>query len=148
MTHPIPSAALGLLAALALALPASAGEAAGDQRFTVMGSASCTGWPKSGSVTSAAKAVPLNWVMGFLGGRALEKNPALLDLVDENQINDWLTTYCAAHPANGLPAAAIKLAEELEAKLPPPPPPAAEPPMFVPPAPKPAAPVKRTPRGR
>ena len=141
-------------AALALALPAAAGEVTPDQKFNVMGSASCANWPKSGRVTSAAKAVPLNWVLGFLSGRALETNPALLTLINPDEIDPWLTAYCGEHPSNALPAAALQLAKELEAKLPPPPPPpVAEPPMFRPaltpdpaPAAKPApAPKRRAP---
>ena len=134
---------VSMLMATVIALPAAAAEIGPDQKFTVMGSASCANWPKSGRVTSAAKAVPLNWVMGFLGGRALEKNVALLDLVNPDEIDRWLTGYCASHLTNGLPAAAIALAEALEAKLPPPPPPPGppEPPMFVPPAPTPAKPA-------
>ncbi len=139
------------LVALAVTLPATAAEISPDQKFNVMGSASCANWPKIGRLTSAAKAVPLNWVLGFVSGRALETNPALLPLINPDEIDPWLTAYCAEHPMNALPAAALQLAKELEAKLPPPPPPpVVEPPMFRPalapdpaPAAKPKPAVKR-----
>jgi hypothetical protein len=146
----------GLAAAAALATAqAHAGDAPPGRQFNIMGPSSCAGWPKSGPITSAARAVPLNWVLGFLSGWAAHSNIALLDLVDPEQAAVWLTSYCQAHPTDTLPVAAGALQNDLEAKLPPPAPVGPpEPPMFVPPAPDagkvvpPKPPAKKAPRKR
>jgi hypothetical protein len=123
----------GLVLALADVSMARAAEPAADAKFNIMGPSSCAGWPKSGNISSPAKAVPLNWALGFLSGAAAGSNLALLDLTDPEMVDCWLTTYCKDHPTDNLPLAVKTLQHELEAKVPPPagPPP---PPMFVPPA--------------
>ena len=140
------------IAAMAVALVfgaaplAQAGEAA-SPHFNVMGPASCANWPKNGDISSAAKAVPLNWALGFLSGWAAQGRLELLDVIDPQAVNDWLTTYCKDHPTAPLPLAVRELERDLEAKLPPPPAPAQDQaPMFVPPTvttPPPATPAPK-----
>lgn len=117
----------------AVAADAGPGPANSDAMFQIMGPATCAQWPKSGSITSAGKAVPLNWTLGFLSGWASLGKLDLLTLIDPEQVNEWMTKYCADHPTVSLPLAARQLERELEAKLPAPvaaAPPAQ--PMFLP----------------
>jgi hypothetical protein len=125
--------ALGPLAAT----PVLAADAAASPQFNIMGPSRCSAWPKSNDITSASKAVPLNWALGFLSGWAAQANLALLDVVDPQEVNTWLTTYCQANPTTPLPLAVRELERDLEAKLPPPPAPATSPqgPMFTAPTP-------------
>ena len=129
-------AAAGMALPLAIAPPA---KAQSGQAFNMMGSASCAKWPKAATITSASKAVPLNWTLGFLSGWAAQSNLDLLDLVDPEAVSAWMDTYCQAHPAANLPTAARELERVLEERLPPPPPP--EPParIVLPPPAAPAA---------
>jgi hypothetical protein len=123
-----PYPALALAAALALtaarpALAAEAGAPATPQAdpgamFQIMGPATCAQWPKSGAISSAGKAVPLNWTLGFLSGWASLGKLGLLDLIDAEQVDEWMTRYCGEHPTATLPLAARQLERELEAKLP------------------------------
>jgi hypothetical protein len=124
-----------------------------------MGPATCAAWPKSGRISSAAKAVPLNWALGFLSGWAAQANPKLLDMVEPEGVSAWLDTYCQAHPNDTLPTAVLAFEGELEAKLPPPPPPqpvmqpfTLSPPKPPPPKPAPvkkrAAPAKAKPKSQ
>ncbi|OYX36312.1 MAG: hypothetical protein B7Y99_02435 [Caulobacterales bacterium 32-69-10] len=143
--------ALALLAAAPAAMAADAApapEPAPAPRFEIMGPATCKEWPKSGAITSAGKAVPLNWTLGFLSGWAALGRLQLLDVIDAEAVDAWMTDYCAANPTVTLPLAARELERALEAKLPaaaPPPPPVAETPA---PAEKPKAPATRRPAPR
>lgn len=138
---------------------ARAADRPAGQQFNIMGPSNCSTWPKTGQITSATKAVSLNWALGFLSGWAAQANLALLDLVEPAEVDLWLTSYCKEHPADTLPVAVRQLERVLEARLPPPPPPPVpEPPMFVPPAAQPpkaepapatkAAPARRAPARR
>jgi hypothetical protein len=142
------STAASVFAALALvngAAPALAADA--EPKFNIMGPATCADWPKSGAISSAAKAVPLNWTLGFLSGWAALGNLKLLGVIDAEEVSKWMGDYCLAHPTVSLPLAARELERELEAKLPPPPPPPEPPqPIVMPPPPqgqKPAAPAAK-----
>jgi len=140
------------------AAPAQPGEssappAASGPKFNIMGPSNCSGWPKSGSISSASKAVPLNWALGFVSGQAVKSNLGLLDAVEPEAMDKWLTDYCRDHPNDTLPAAVGALQSELEAKVaasaPAQPP---EPPMFYTPpvqtAAKPPAPAARKPAAK
>jgi hypothetical protein len=109
--------------ALAAPTPAAVTAPPGPS-FNFMGPSDCARWPKTGDITSATKAVPLNWALGFLSGWAAQANVALLDLVEPEGVSTWLDTYCKANPSDMLPTAVRQLERELEAKLPPPPAPA------------------------
>jgi hypothetical protein len=127
-----------LCAALAVAaLAAPAAQASEASSFNIMGPSRCGAWPKSGDITSATKAVPLNWALGFLSGWAAQANLALLDVVEPEAVDRWLTDFCQKNPEVTLPAAVRELERDLEAKLPPPPAP--------PPAPTAAAPAAEAP---
>lgn len=104
---------LALVAHTAFAQPA----AEGGPKFNIMGPSNCSGWPKSGSITSASKAVPLNWALGFVSGQAVKSNLGLLDAVEPEAMDKWLTDYCRDHPTDTLPAAVGALQRELEAKV-------------------------------
>lgn len=142
--------------ALATAAPALAAEEGATPnapqnapKFEIMGPATCADWPKSGSISSAGKAVPLNWTLGFLSGWAALGKLSLLDLIDAEQVDAWMTDYCGKTPTATIPLAARELERELEAKLPaPPPPPPAASPMFVTPAPEAAAPAAKPPAAK
>ena len=125
---------------------AQAADAAASPQFNIRGPASCSNWPKNGDISSAAKAVPLNWALGFLSGWAAQGRLELLDVIDPQAVNDWLTTYCKDHPTAPLPLAVRELERDLEAKLPPPAPAQDQAPMFVPPTvttPPPATPAPK-----
>jgi hypothetical protein len=109
--------------AVSLSLTAAPGARAAEAQFNIMGPSTCMGWPKSGTIDSAAKAVSLNWALGFLSGWAAFSNLALLNVIEPKEIDAWLTTYCQDHPMDALPIAIRELERDLEKKLPPPPPP-------------------------
>jgi hypothetical protein len=130
------------MAVLGAAAPAMAAE--GEPKFEIMGPSTCAQWPKSGAISSAGKAVPLNWTLGFLSGWAALGKLQLLDLIDAEEVDTWMTDYCGTNPTATLPLAARELERVLEAKLPAPPAaPAA--PMFVAPQPDAAAPAAKPP---
>jgi hypothetical protein len=134
--------------AVAVATPAAAADAPPLPRFNIMGPSTCADWPKSGAITSASKAVPLNWTLGFVSGWAAFANLKLLDVVEPDQVDVWMTAYCKDNPTSTIPAAARELERDLESKLPPPPPPPA-PIVMPPPKPpeaKPAPAAKPKPR--
>ncbi len=109
-----------VLAALALlgAVPAFAatpvlaadGAPTVEPKFNIMGPATCADWPKSGSISSAGKAVPLNWTLGFLSGWAALGKLQLLDVIDPEAVDKWMGDYCAANPTVTIPLAARELA--------------------------------------
>jgi hypothetical protein len=112
-----------LTGALTLWLVATSAAGAADApaanpQFNIMGPSRCSGWPKSGAITSAEKAVSLNWALGFLSGWAAFANLALLDVVEPKAVDDWLTTYCKANPTVPLPLAVRELERDFESKLP------------------------------
>jgi hypothetical protein len=133
-----------------LAAPALAAEPPPGPVFNIMGSSTCSSWPKAAKAEAAAKAVPLNWVLGFASSEADRADARLFPLIDPDKVDAWMGDYCQAHPSDTLPTAARTLVAELKAELPPlAPPPPPEPPMFVPPiaTPKPA-PAKKPPARR
>jgi hypothetical protein len=120
--------------ASAVVLSSAAGAQAADRAdpvFNIMGPSDCSRWPKRGSIDSAAKAVPLNWVLGFVSGEAERSDQRLFDLLQPEKVGAFLDAYCQEHPTDTLPAAGRALTAALEAELPPLPPP--PPPMFIPP---------------
>jgi len=132
-----PRAAMILAPLLALAGgPAVAADSAtapappSTPAFSVMGPSSCAKWPKAAKVTSSAKAAPLNWVLGFISGRAAENNLALLEMMDPEAVGAWMDSYCQANPTDNLPNAAVELERQLTAKLPSRQPPPAPPPSL------------------
>jgi len=100
-----------------------------DAKFNIMGPSDCSRWPQRGSIESAAKAVPLNWVLGFLSGEAERTDPRLFPLLEPDKVAAWVDGHCKDNPDDSLPVAARALMADFEAQLPPRPPP-----MFVPPA--------------
>jgi hypothetical protein len=128
-------AAAWTVLAASLSLAGAPGARAAEAQFNIMGPSTCMGWPKSGTIDSAAKAVSLNWALGFLSGWAAFSNLALLNVIEPKEIDAWLTTYCQDHPMESLPIAVRELERDLEKKLPPPPPPPAPPPEATTPAP-------------
>jgi hypothetical protein len=119
---------------------------ASSAHYTLLGPATCSQWPKSGSISSAAKAVPLNWALGYLGAAAGDDKLGLLDLATPEAVDSFLTSYCKDHPTENLPLAVKVLTQQLEAKLPQSAQASAarEPPMFVPPTKVAANPAKET----
>src|SRR5262245_52450535 len=114
--------AVAAIAACSLSLTlaaASDGARAADvsegAMFAIMGPSNCARWPARGSIESAAKAVPLNWMLGFLSGEAERSDKRLFDLIDEQKVAAWLDTFCPANPNVSLPTAARVLTGELEA---------------------------------
>ena len=116
-----------------------------DLKFNMMGSASCARWPATGAISSGAKAVPLNWVLGFLSGTAAETNMARLAFIEPDAVAGWLDSYCRENPDAPLPRAARAYEQALEERLNPPPPP---PIVLSDPEPKPTpkAPARSRPR--
>jgi hypothetical protein len=53
-----------------------------DLNYNLMGPSTCARWPKTAAITSAAKATPLNWALGFLSGSAKASNMARLEFID------------------------------------------------------------------
>jgi hypothetical protein len=142
-----------IAAVLAIA-PAVRAQEAPQPVFNIMGPSDCARWPRRASIDSAAKAVPLNWALGFLGGAAEKSDERLFPLIQPEIVSAWMDSYCQDHPTETLPMAARVLAKELSGRLPPLQPPA---PMFVPPtavtppkppAPKAAAPARKAPARR
>jgi hypothetical protein len=145
-------AAIAAAAAVALApLCAAAAEPVSDAElnYNIMGPSDCARWPRSGALSSAAKAVPLNWALGFLSGSAAATDKARLAYIDPEAVAGWLDSYCRDHPTAPLPRAARAYEQELDARLNPPPPPPivlSDPPAKAAPAAPPARP--RTPARR
>lgn len=123
-----------LIAAPFAAVAADASPPSGPV-YNIMGPSTCAGWPKAAKPESAAKAVPLNWVLGFASGEAQASDDLrLLELMEPQKIDAWMGSYCETHPSDSLPVAGRALVADLAAQLPPKaPPPPPEPPMFVPP---------------
>lgn len=143
-----------LVAAAAIATaatPAMSAETAAPAdpgpKYNIMGPSTCDRWPTTGAITSASKAVPLNWALGFLSGWAADTNLKLLEVIDPEAVSSWLDSHCKEHPTDTLPIAVRELEGELEAKLPKPPePPLFGPPIAVPEAPKAEPPAKAAPK--
>jgi len=136
--------AAALVPAAAVAAADQSEDEAAGRAFNIMGPSSCARWPKTGAISSAGKAVPLNWALGYLSGSAVGGRLALLDLIEPDEVATWLDAYCADNPDASLPNAVRALGLELEARLPPlaPPPPPTfveRPPAKAKPAPKAAA---------
>lgn len=145
------AAALSLLALAGASIPAPvlAADDAPQPVFDIMGPSDCARWPARARMDSAAKAVPLNWALGFLSGVAEQADAKLFDLIQADKVSAWLDTYCQANPDASLPGAVRALEKELEAQLPPPPPPMFFTPPTAPAPPPPAAkaaPAKAAPR--
>ena len=114
MRSGLAAAAAGLVLTAFLAPAARAADAPASPHFNIMGPSGCANWPKSGAITSASKAVSLNWALGYLSGSAAQDNLALLDQFDPDSVDAWLTTYCGAHPADPLPLAVRELERDLK----------------------------------
>lgn len=138
---------IGLTTAVALASPALAAESPSGPKFIMMGPSTCASYPKTGSTSSASKAVPLNWMLGYVSGWASVSDVRMLDLIDPDAVDAWVTAYCKDNPTHTLPTVARELERDLESKLPPRPAPPAEP-MFVPPTPQADTPAKAKPPAR
>lgn len=128
----ITAAILAFTTVIVAAGSARAASAATEPAFNIMGPSDCGRWPKRGAIESAAKAVPLNWILGFASGEAERSDPRLFGLLDPDAVGAWMDAYCLRNPSATLPVASRALISELKGKLPPLEPPA--PPMFVPPA--------------
>ena len=133
MRKPV-AAALACTFVVASTAAAQAADIPEDAKFNIMGPSDCSRWPQRGSIESAAKAVPLNWVLGFLSGEAERTDPRLFPLLEPDKVAAWVDGHCKDNPDDSLPVAARALMADFEAQLPPRPPP-----MFVPPAPEPKA---------
>ena len=81
-----------------------------------VGPGSCGAWSqlRGLQVTQPAKAVPLNWILGYLSGRAAATGFDLLDVVDIESASVWIDNYCQANPLDFLGTAAARLGDELE----------------------------------
>lgn len=143
------AAGCALSLALTSALPAQAWAAGPPDGavYNIMGSSKCAAWPRKGSVESAAKAVPLNWVLGYLSNEAETSDTRLFAELDPVKLGAFLDTYCADHPDHALPTAAKAWRADMQDELGPP---VREAPMFSPPmsqqvkpAAKPKAPAKK-----
>jgi hypothetical protein len=136
-------AAIAAISFTPLAVVAAEPADEAELKFNIMGSASCARWPTSGAITAGAKAVPLNWVLGFLSGTAAETNMARLEFIEPDAVAGWLDSYCRDYPDAPLPRAARAYELALEERLNPPPPP---PIVLSDPKPKPAPKAPARPR--
>lgn len=99
---------------LMLATPASAGVQQDTIHNQWMGDATCAGWRNAPrDFNSIQKSVLLNWVLGFLSGRAAERNDDILARVEVSSIAAWLDDYCAANPLDYLVTASFELEKAL-----------------------------------
>jgi hypothetical protein len=84
-----------------------------DQAVTTtrfMGNLTCGGWRAApSSHLTIEKAALLNWVLGFIAGRAMYREIDLLANVDQASVAAWLDDHCAKNPLDGLERAAILL---------------------------------------
>lgn len=108
--------ALGLgLAIASSTTAASAQQQAIQNRW--MGDATCGGWRAApADYNQLQKAALLNWVLGFLSGRA---QPGVRDVLDDTQVSSvvaWLDNYCADNPLDYLVTAAFELEKVLIAR--------------------------------
>lgn len=75
-----------------------------------MGNLTCGGWRAApSSHLMIEKAALLNWVLGFIAGRASYREIDLLANVDPASVAAWLDDHCASNPLDGLPRAAFLL---------------------------------------
>jgi len=100
---------------LACAQPAAHDQAyAYTARF--IGPGSCGQWSglRGIPITQPSKAVPLNWILGYLTGRSAASGRDLLGLVDIESASAWIDNYCQTNPLDMLGTAAARLGDELE----------------------------------
>lgn len=83
-----------------------------------MGQMSCGSWPKEKPYNEPLKAVPLNWVLGYLSSSASDAHVDLLVNVDQASIAAWIDGYCSQNPLNSILDATVVLEAELRARVP------------------------------
>lgn len=110
--------ATALAVCLALAAPVAAQPAQNRGVQTrYLGDMTCGGWRSApASFTSIQKAALLNWVLGFLSGRTMEREDDVLQLTEVSAIAAWLDDYCSRNPLDYLATAAFKLEADLIAR--------------------------------
>lgn len=78
-----------------------------------MGEISCGSWPKYKEVGDGTKAVPLNFVLGFLFGRAAQAGTDPLGIFDIPSVAAWMDNYCQANPLATIIEGAFLLEKEM-----------------------------------
>lgn len=105
---------------LGLAIASSTTAASAQQRSVQsrwMGDATCGGWRAApADFNQLPKAALLNWVLGFLSGRAEPGDKDFLADVQVSSIAAWVDNYCAANPLDYLVTAAFELEKVLIAR--------------------------------
>lgn len=82
-----------------------------------MGEISCGSWPAGKHFTDIEKASTLNWILGFLAGKAFESDTDLLASVDIPSISLWMDNYCRQNPLDSIVSGSIELEKELRMRL-------------------------------
>lgn len=105
-----------LLAFALLAAPAAHAQTFFHSKW--MGNISCGSWPRNEPIGTDNKSLRLNFILGFLSGRASATGIDIMADTDIESISAWLDNYCAANPLASLMEAAKPLEKELIARLP------------------------------
>ena len=80
---------------------------------------SCGSWRFNGKAGDPMVAIQLNWILGFLSGRASSTQVDLLANVDGPSVKLWVDNYCRANPLDDLVKASYSLERELASRVPP-----------------------------
>lgn len=104
---------------LSLMLFGAGGALAADRGVNVkyMGETSCGAWRHDLRHDDIRKAAVLNWVLGFLSGRAMDSGRDVLAMTDQASISAWLDNYCRANPLESVVTASFELERELDRRL-------------------------------
>lgn len=82
-----------------------------------MGEISCGSWPAGKQLTDIEKAAKLNWILGFLSGKAFESDTDLLAVVDVASISLWMDNYCRQNPLDSIVSGSFELERELRMRF-------------------------------
>ena len=78
---------------------------------------SCQSWtanrPAPAQIETLKRIAPMNWVYGYLSGKASALKLDLIGDLHPSTIGDWLDNYCGAHPTDDIQKAAAVLAADL-----------------------------------
>ena len=105
--------------ARAQATPQAAAKAAEPALSWAVGGSlmSCRSWtankPAAMQIETLKRIAPMNWVYGYLSGKASALKLDLVGDLHPSTIGDWLDNYCGAHPADDIQKAAGVLAADL-----------------------------------
>lgn len=108
---------IAVAAALMISTPAAAAPPAQAIQTRWLGDMTCGGWRRAPrDFEHPEKALLLNFILGFVAGKTVERGDNILADVEVSSIAAWVDDYCAANPLAYLVTAAHDLDQALIAR--------------------------------